>query len=167
MENKYCKRCKQTKPIKDFYKCQSQDDRHTPYCKECVKLIKLLCKKAKPDYYRAYAREYHHRYKKTTQGRCSRLRNRALSVGISFEISNKDFILWFEGQPKTCHYCGQALESGNGSTTINSLNIDRKDNLRGYTLDNIVLACRRCNCIKGNWLTYQQMREIAQKYFQI
>ena len=37
------------------------------------------------------------------------------------------------------------------------LSIDCKDNDLGYTIDNIVLACDRCNFIKSNIFTYEEM----------
>ena len=41
------------------------------------------------------------------------------------------------------------------------LTIDRKDNDRGYTIDNIVLSCNRCNMIKGNFFNEQDMLKIG------
>lgn len=35
----------------------------------------------------------------------------------------------------------------------------------GYVIGNIVLACTRCNSVKNGYLTYEQMKEVAQKYF--
>ena len=34
---------------------------------------------------------------------------------------------------------------------------DRKDSTRGYDFDNIVLACRDCNIMKSDILTYDEM----------
>ena len=47
---------------------------------------------------------------------------------------------------------------------IRRLTVDRKDNDKGYSLDNMVLACHRCNSIKGDWFSYDEMKEIAEKY---
>lgn len=47
---------------------------------------------------------------------------------------------------KDCVYCG-------GATT----GLDRKDNTKGYTVDNCVPACRRCNSLKGADITYAEM----------
>jgi hypothetical protein len=49
---------------------------------------------------------------------------------------------------------GAALpESGHG--------VDRKDARRGYTPDNVVLACDACNRIKTDILSFEQMLEIG------
>ena len=45
------------------------------------------------------------------------------------------------------------------------LTLDRVDNTKGYELSNIVLACRRCNYMKGSWLTSEQMLDAAKRYF--
>lgn len=39
--------------------------------------------------------------------------------------------------------------------------LDRKDNLKGYTMDNVVPACRRCNTVKSMYLTYDEMMLVA------
>ena len=54
---------------------------------------------------------------------------------------------------------------GTGISELSALTFDRKDNNEGYTIDNLALSCRRCNLMKGDWLTYEQTLEIANKYF--
>jgi len=166
MDTKYCISCKQTKSITEFGKCRTWKDGLTVYCRDCTNRKGRQQKKLHPEQNRETQRRYMRKIRKTPQGRWCRLRDRANRESKSFEITLEQFSLWFEQEHK-CHYCGQVLTTLNGSTTIDSLNIDRKDNEKGYALDNIVLACRRCNSIKGNWLTYQQMLEIAQKYFRL
>lgn len=46
----------------------------------------------------------------------------------------------------------------------NRLSIDRIENMRGYEIDNMALACALCNLIKGAWFSAAQMREIAETY---
>ncbi len=46
------------------------------------------------------------------------------------------------------------------------MTIDRKDNLKGYTPDNVVSACFVCNRIKGNFFTYEDMCKIGKEYVQ-
>jgi 5-methylcytosine-specific restriction endonuclease McrA len=45
------------------------------------------------------------------------------------------------------------------------LEVDRKDNFRGYFPDNMVFACRRCNTVKNAYLTYDQMKAVAETFF--
>ena len=38
---------------------------------------------------------------------------------------------------------------------------DRMDNSLGYSISNIALSCQRCNNIKGNFFTYDEMVKIG------
>jgi len=51
---------------------------------------------------------------------------------------------------KRCHYCGGSLSrTGSG--------LDRKDNNRGYHVDNVVPCCWGCNAFKGRRYTFEEM----------
>ena len=50
-----------------------------------------------------------------------------------------------------CVYCG----------ATERIEIDRKDSSLGYTVDNTCSACRRCNTIKNDVVSYREMIEIA------
>lgn len=54
----------------------------------------------------------------------------------------------------------------NGSHNKFGLEIDRKDSRVGYTLDNMVWACHRCNLVKSEFLDYNEMKEIGINYIQ-
>jgi len=84
-------------------------------------------------------------------------------------IASKEAILnWYEYSIKKCVYCDMPEEIWEtfyrGYHNKFSLTIDRKDNLGGYTIDNIVFACGMCNVIKTNVLSCEEMKEIGQKY---
>ena len=74
---------------------------------------------------------------------------------------------WFSEQNKVCFYCHRKLTKPTRQLNwANSgLTIDRLDNEQGYTIDNIVLSCHRCNAMKGDWLTAEQMIDAAKRYF--
>ena len=78
-------------------------------------------------------------------------------------LSRAAFNKWYSAQEKNCYYCNTPLIKG--GLTLDAQTIDRKDNNNGYLIDNMVLACRRCNIIKGNWLNEIQMLQIAGLYF--
>lgn len=67
-----------------------------------------------------------------------------------------------------CHYCGiepkQVIneKGSNGSYTYNG--IDRKDSSKGYTMDNSVSCCGRCNFSKGARSVKEFYTWIAQIY---
>lgn len=50
-----------------------------------------------------------------------------------------------------CVYCHAPF------TETNRPQRDRKDTNGEYTVENVVLACRDCNVIKGDVLTYEEM----------
>lgn len=65
-----------------------------------------------------------------------------------------------------CHYCGAELQWSAYSSTLGKINgamynLDRKDNNLGYTKDNVVPCCRRCNWGKGDMFTYEQWVQIG------
>ena len=107
-------------------------------------------------------------YSYTAMGRFNRLREGARLGNRSFNINPQEFVKWYESQSQICYYCGRKLTKGKGGKHIlTDETFDRKDNGRGYSIDNIVLACRRCNLMKGSWLTERQTLEIAERYFKV
>jgi len=53
-----------------------------------------------------------------------------------------------------CHYCKRNLLTATG------VNLDRVDNSKGYTLDNVLPCCGDCNIIRNTKLTVREM-EVA------
>lgn len=52
-----------------------------------------------------------------------------------------------------CIYCGE--------TDWKKLGCDRIDNLKGHTKDNVVPCCTRCNRLRSNKFTVDEMKEIG------
>jgi hypothetical protein len=85
--------------------------------------------------------------------------SREIPVLLSFE----EFVNFTS--TNTCHYCGVTVA---WSERINrgvhkevSTNLDRKDNSRGYSVDNCVVCCGSCNRTKGDRFTYEEFLIIA------
>jgi 5-methylcytosine-specific restriction endonuclease McrA len=74
-------------------------------------------------------------------------RSRSRARGFDFDLTMEDVEVLMNAP---CHYCGDK----------NNPQIDRKDNARGYTRDNVVPACKRCNTVKGHLLTYEEMLKV-------
>lgn len=45
---------------------------------------------------------------------------------------------------------------------IDASNLDRKDSVKPYTLDNVVVCCWRCNKVKNTTFTYTEWLELGQ-----
>jgi 5-methylcytosine-specific restriction endonuclease McrA len=73
----------------------------------------------------------------------------------SCELTYEDYLKFT--RISKCHYCSSAIPwhpkiSGKKSAYY----LDRKDNNLGYTLDNCVVCCSRCNWAKGSKFPYQE-----------
>jgi hypothetical protein len=84
---------------------------------------------------------------RNTKSRFNRGRKDAARRGLAWEIS---FEAWVTiAKANCCHYCDNSLpEAGHG--------LDRKDCDLGYTEDNVVSCCSRCNMCRGNYFTYDE-----------
>lgn len=144
---KVCTQCRQTKEESQFGRYGSSKDKLRSYCKACAN---------------AYMKRY---MNETGKGRFRRLKKNSFQDKVPVNMTETEFVEWFNRQEMKCHYCKAQLEFVYGRHwNWNGLTIDRVNPQIGYTIDNIVLACRRCNIIKGHWFTKDQMLEIATKY---
>ena len=94
------------------------------------------------------------------------LRSRAKRRGLKVEITFEEYRYL---KISDCHYCGidnmflkyycEVMNIG-----MPYMSIDRKDNTKGYTSDNVVACCFLCNKIKGSFFTEEEMRKIGEQY---
>ena len=85
------------------------------------------------------------------------------------DITQKDFINWYNKTEKKCFYCGISAEDWstcNDSLTKRTkrLTIDRLSPKESYNKSNIVFSCFRCNLIKSDFFTPEEMRKLAKDY---
>jgi hypothetical protein len=93
--------------------------------------------------------KYRNDYNKSDKAKYSQLKNRALKK------HDKDFNISYEQylnivKENKCTYC-------KGTLPVNGYGLDRIDNGRGYSLNNVVPCCGRCNIIRGENLSHIQM----------
>ena len=166
--NKVCKKCVKSNyryerrecPIcgKEFMANITRGQKYDrPYCGQVACIHKDI------EHYHKLQREKTKRRYFTTWGYYISVKNRARKQGIIFSLTSKEFCEWYEEQPMVCHYCRNPLTK-RGAIQLTSESVDRVDSSLGYIKGNLVLACRRCNSIKGNWFLEWEMLEIADKY---
>lgn len=88
----------------------------------------------------------------------SSAKQRARNRGMDFNIELADVRL----VPNYCPILGIKLERGNGDKD-NSPSLDRIDNSKGYTKDNIIIVSMRANRIKND-ATLEELEKIAEFY---
>lgn len=156
-QTKECTKCGVEKPLSAFSKHRLSTDGHAYQCKECGS------KRAK--IWRATPSGIYNNIK----GRTNFYKTNNREHYKPLLISKDEFTEWYTNEPKTCAYCDIPEEllyiiRTQFDRRVKRLGVDCKDNNEGYTLDNMVLACHRCNFIKLNLFSFDEMREIAQKY---
>lgn len=83
--------------------------------------------------------EYNKAYYRTPKGKHRSIKHDAKERGINFSLPLELYETQLWGKP--CHYCGCKIEI---------TGLDRKDSSKGYSRDNVVPCCRRCNSQKQN-----------------
>lgn len=91
----------------------------------------------------------------------NRLKASAKRRGIAFELSLVDLhrLAW----PISCPVLGIGLKFNRGEAKDNSYSIDRIDNTKGYTIDNIVVVSLKANKLKNN-ASIDELGKIAGYY---
>ena len=93
------------------------------------------------------------------------------STGGGVEFSREEFVAWRRPDPACCRCSYRGID---GQQLINLrvvnvrtkspyevVGVDRMDNSRPYSLDNIVSYCGPCNAIKGGILTHAEMKQLG------
>ncbi len=147
---KKCTRCGRIQPLSAHGKHRHCKDGLNPECKECN-------------------RERSKAWARTPSGIYSNIKGLQNHYKRKPVIITKDeFVEWYNSQHKQCVYCDILEEDihlmHDYYRSESRLTIDCMDNDTGYVLGNIVLACGRCNFLKSNLLSYDEMRHYAQIY---
>jgi hypothetical protein len=122
-KSKICVYCEKEKPSVAFSKANTNKDGLQAYCIDCLK-------------------QWH--IDDPTRQMLLNARARARRLGIEFALDAKDIVI-----PKVCPVLGIPLVVRSKGKN-NSPSLDRKDNSKGYTSDNIRVISWRANDIKGN-----------------
>lgn len=144
MKTKICTKCKIEKPLSDFHKRSKSKDGHAYRCKTCrnpgKKKYAMTDEKKKEKHKlreRELRKKYPERYMLYAAKRNSKNKN------IEFTLKLHDINI-----PDYCPVLGIEINKNMTYTNYNSPSIDRIDNDKGYTPDNIVIVCDRVNRLK-------------------
>ena len=148
---KHCTKCGELKPLSAFSKHRLLKDGHAYQCRECNKKRSKIFRASPSGIYTTFKGNALHFKKKP------------------IKITREEFLKWYDKQTKKCAYCDihesdLVKITDKVNNNCSRLTVDCMDNDGGYILGNIVLSCRRCNYIKQDFFSFEQMREIAQKY---
>lgn len=95
----------------------------------------------------------------------NRLKNTARFENHAMELTFEEF-LNFTKETK-CHYCAAEIPwapfrySDGKYKKGGGYFLDRKDNLKGYSVDNCVVCCTRCNISKSDRFSYEEWKEMT------
>lgn len=100
------------------------------------------------------------KFKPMENGRLARLKNGKTIPDMQGNAGKRD-LEWTIGfdeynalYDNPCHYCNRYID-GKGT------GLDRIDNTKGYSLDNVLRCCWKCNRIRGDLLSVEEMEKVA------
>lgn len=151
---KICSICKVEKDLSEFWKDKSKVLGVEGHCIECKRIRKRRYRVSHTEklvkYNKAWDKKHPARAIHTNLLRRAHKKN--------FEIcTQQEFIVWYSQQLHVCHYCN-CTEQEQRQDRASRLEIDRKNNDIGYTIENMVFACSRCNIAKFNFWDYDTFK---------
>lgn len=159
LHQKRCYHCQELKEVKNFNKNSNTKSGYQGYCRDCRKKRYLedkdvILKKNRARYYKDHelSKQRNKIRSRKPNARFTMLKRGAKLRGLSVELSFKDYLEIIKDG--TCHYCSAALPEFGGG-------VDRKDSDFGYAPNNSVPCCSECNSVKSDYLSYNEMVEVA------
>lgn len=121
---------------------------------------------AHKDYYAARAAEWHKKHPEKVKFYA--LKKSSKERGMPFLITREEFSKWYLSREQKCEYC-DLIDLSVGGVPSRGLamihfTIDRKNSDLPYEIGNMCLSCWNCNRLKSDLFTYEEWKEIAQKY---
>lgn len=97
-------------------------------------------------------------------GKFNELKQDSLKRGIEFSLTYKQILKIM--MTRVCYYCGDEVVVadkvwGRKKASSAPLQLDRKNNDKGYTVRNLVRCCSVCNFSKSRYLHSDEMRVVA------
>ena len=148
---KVCTHCGEKKNLSEFNKHRITPDGLDHQCRTCANARSKTFRQSPSGIYTSIKGRFNFYHRKP------------------FNISREQFIAWYNSQERVCVYCDipeehtHLLDHSYGQKS-SRLTVDCKDNALGHVGGNLALACYKCNYIKLDVFSFDEMREIAQKY---
>lgn len=157
---KQCVKCLEWKP---FNKFPHHKQKYHGRLSVCIKCREEIEKRKAPEAKRKRTMEYCRQFRETIKGQYANFKqNKSRHKRHTVNLTLEQFEQVISEAKNKCYYCGVELNRTRGHK--HSRTIDRKDNNKQYTFGNVVVSCRRCNMIKNDCFTAEEMLEIAEKY---
>ncbi len=114
-----------------------------PKCKRELSLNKFYPNKASKDGFQNACKKCQNKGRrereKTPEGRFYVYKHCSQKNSRDFKLTKEEFISFWN---KKCYYCGNKIET---------IGLDRIDNKKGYSKNNVVPCCSPCNWMKSDW----------------
>lgn len=128
-------------------------------CKSCDSTssrLKLnLCSSCYAKHWRKFNSSKVTEYSKTIKDRFGRAKRQAKLRLLDWDISLEEFAALC-GLP--CYYCSNLI----GEIVLQGSGLDRLDSNIGYNISNVVSCCTKCNIMKSDILTSEEMKKVAE-----
>lgn len=159
---KICRICKIAKDETLFFKDNGNKDRLKSDCKQCATESRRQWHRKNKEKINIKRREYYqipeHREHRTDKRRewndnnrvkmmLHRSKTRAKKHNLEFDLVLEDIQI-----PQLCPILGIKMEFATAKASENSPSIDRIDNTKGYTKDNIIICSWKANRLKNDFV---------------
>ena len=144
MTSKHCSLCGTTKPLTEF-------NLNGFYCRPCSREKQRQYRRDRPALYRQLDRQRHAAADRRAYHLVRTARCRAAEKGWAFDLTPQ----WVQERLErgVCEVTGlpfdMPLGDGTGRARAFGPSLDRQDNGRGYTTDNVKVVCWMYNAAKG------------------
>lgn len=156
---KKCSKCRNDKDESEFPLAKNRKDGLYPYCKECHRLDGETYRLKNKKHTLSYQKKY--RAKNYVKILFDSIKRRAKVRGIAFDLSLGDIVI-----PVHCPVLGIPIVIHTGVGRQPYLpSVDRIDNTKGYTKDNIIVVSWRANDLKAD-ATLNELRKVIAFYAQ-